>query len=237
MNTTIYVSRAALAACLPAVGVRDVRYYLNGVRLTRAADGAGVVAVATDGHRVHAVFDVHGQWAGPLDRGVILPTDAVKRAIKGKCGAVVVTVAEDDAGDALTITGADTAIFQARGVQWRALDIAQALPSACVMSRLDGMTNPAFLADMMEAAGVVTKGDRSPGAGVATDLDGRVFVQASGIATGLDYVGLAMPLRDTGAWLGDGEGLTDEARKARGGDSLAVGVMPILARVRRALGG
>lgn len=229
MNT-ITISRAALAACLPAVGVRDVRYYLNGVRLTPAADGAGVVAVATDGHRAHVARDARGEWAGHA-QGVILATVNVKAAIKGK-GETVRVVIDDEGG--LTITGADGMIQRSNPVEWRspALDIAAILPSSSEAMRPDGMTNPAFLADMMEGAAIVTKGMKCAGAGLAVDGAGRVFVQATGLGD-VDYVALAMPLRNTDAWLGDRSAL--EGSKCNAG--FLTGEMPILSRVRRALGG
>lgn len=231
MNTnTITISRAALAACLPAVGVKDVRYYLNGVRLTPAADGGGVVAVATDGHRVHVARDPLGVWGASGSPGVILPADAVKRAVKGKRETVSVTLAGD--GE-VSVTTADDSIIRARLVEWRspALDIAAILPLSDGAMRPDCMTAPVFLADMMEGAATVTKGLKCAGAGVAFDVSGRVFVQASGLGD-VDYVALAMPLRNTEAWLGDRSSVPEGK-----GDGFQPGEMPILARVRRALGG
>lgn len=57
-----------------AMGVQDVRYYLNGLLLEARA--SGLRAVATDGHRM-AVVDSADGVAGPADRQVILPRKGV----------------------------------------------------------------------------------------------------------------------------------------------------------------
>jgi hypothetical protein len=61
----------------------DIRYYLNGVYFTKAANGKGIVAVAMDGHRLTAIY--HEQDVSNLAAdfaGVIIPTEELERACK-----------------------------------------------------------------------------------------------------------------------------------------------------------
>ena len=63
-----------LKAVLLAAGKKDIRYYLNGVHVTKHH------LVATDGHRMHVVCH-GGDW--PHDP-VTIPRDACELAVKGK---------------------------------------------------------------------------------------------------------------------------------------------------------
>jgi len=68
-QTTVTIAPAALLSVMPAAGVKDVRYYLNAVRLTPGERG-GVLATATDGTAMAFAFDPRGTWAG--DRNCII---------------------------------------------------------------------------------------------------------------------------------------------------------------------
>ncbi len=68
------VLRGAFAYTLPAAGVKDIRYYLNGINLDMT-DPSAMSAVATDGHRMAAEC-VFGEHVG-VDGNVLLPRDAV----------------------------------------------------------------------------------------------------------------------------------------------------------------
>lgn len=65
---------AHLKAVLLAAGKKDIRYYLNGVHVTKHH------LVATDGHRMHIVCH-GGDWP---HEPVTIPRDACELAVKGK---------------------------------------------------------------------------------------------------------------------------------------------------------
>ncbi len=70
-----------LKAVLLAAGKKDIRYYLNGVRVNKHH------LVATDGHRMHIVCH-GGDW--PHDP-VTIPRDACELAVKGKTTSLEIT--------------------------------------------------------------------------------------------------------------------------------------------------
>lgn len=72
---------AALAAVAPFMAVRDVRYYLNGLRIE--TDGQTVRCIATDGHGL-AVCRVTQPDANHVRAAVILPSSLVAKLIKHK---------------------------------------------------------------------------------------------------------------------------------------------------------
>jgi DNA polymerase-3 subunit beta len=64
----------------PAVSREETRYYLNGVNLSLAPDAGGALeltAVATDGHRMHAVGTLAPDGATMPEGSVIVPARAV----------------------------------------------------------------------------------------------------------------------------------------------------------------
>jgi hypothetical protein len=66
---------------------RDIRYYLQGLRIERAVDKEkGIYLIASDGHRLAAYYDADGQIVGDDGRGVILrmPTDLLAAVGKTK---------------------------------------------------------------------------------------------------------------------------------------------------------
>lgn len=74
-------------AALIFAASQDVRYYLNGVLFTKAPNGAGMLAVATDGHRLAAVSHEQDVSAIPDDFQVIIPRDELDKAAKNPCKA------------------------------------------------------------------------------------------------------------------------------------------------------
>ena len=70
-----------LKAVLLAAGKKDIRYYLNGVHVTKHH------LVATDGHRMHIVCH-GGEWP---HEPVTIPRDACELAIKGKTTTLEIT--------------------------------------------------------------------------------------------------------------------------------------------------
>ena len=70
-----------LKAVLLAAGKKDIRYYLNGVHVTKHH------LVGTDGHRMHIVCH-GGEWP---HEPVTIPRDACELAIKGKTTTLEIT--------------------------------------------------------------------------------------------------------------------------------------------------
>lgn len=68
---------ALLSAVLPAAAKRDVRYYINGVRIE--SDAGTARSVATDGHILLTAHARTSAWGGP---DVTLPRALVEAAIK-----------------------------------------------------------------------------------------------------------------------------------------------------------
>ena len=64
-NTMKVTVNANILACASRfAGKKDVRYYLNFVRIEAAQDGSGIVVIATDGHRIVAMQDETGTMEG-----------------------------------------------------------------------------------------------------------------------------------------------------------------------------
>lgn len=61
---------------------KDIRYYLSGVYFTRAPNGKGIIAVATDGHRLTVIYQEQDISQLAPDFGVILPREELERACK-----------------------------------------------------------------------------------------------------------------------------------------------------------
>lgn len=173
MNT-ITISRAALAACLPAVGVREARKYLEFVRLTRASGAPGVMVTATDGSRIHVVHDSEGRWEGDDVRPVLLDRHQVKATLKGK-GDTVRVIREDRQGDGLNwFTATHCAGVVAEGLcgsnVWTYPSVARLFPDAVVFNPRT-VVNPEFLADAVGAARGLFPKRATGGVSVATGPD------------------------------------------------------------------
>lgn len=114
---------AALAAVAPFMAVRDVRYYLNGLRIE--TDEQTVRCIATDGHAL-AVCRVIQPDADHPRKAVILPSSLVAQLIKHKNTDVEISVAPVTAEhcriDAFVqgVLYSETAI-EARYPEWQAI--------------------------------------------------------------------------------------------------------------------
>lgn len=78
-QTLLRISTRVLSMVRPTMAKGDIRYYLNGIRIESLPAG-GVVAVATDGHRLAACVDPAGECAHPMI--VALPPDGWARCDK-----------------------------------------------------------------------------------------------------------------------------------------------------------
>lgn len=123
------VARRVASAC----STDETRYTLNGVFL-KGTDDAGLVAVATDGHRL-AKLDVDaGAVAGLIPRGIIVPRH-VFAVLGEKAGAVTMRVG----GSHVELRDGETVVV-ARLIDGRFPDYAQVIPKAekaTVHARLD----------------------------------------------------------------------------------------------------
>lgn len=87
-RTTFQFPPSKLRGVLLFAGKDDIRYYLNGVYFTKAPNGQGMIAVATDGHRLTVIY--HKQDVTGVADGFecIAPRveleQAAKAPVKGK---------------------------------------------------------------------------------------------------------------------------------------------------------
>lgn len=73
MTTVLRVATRALSLVRPCQAQHDIRHYINCIHCEPNPAG-GVIAVATDGHRMAAALDPNGQCAAPIN--IQLPADA-----------------------------------------------------------------------------------------------------------------------------------------------------------------
>jgi hypothetical protein len=128
------ITASLYAAALRCAAVRDVRYYLVGVRVEPLATG-GALLVATDGHRLLALFDqaATGVPAG----GLIVPTVKVP-AKDAKPGAML----EFDGARVTMESGASlpASYIDGRYPDWRAI-----VPHLTDSDKPVSAVNPALL--------------------------------------------------------------------------------------------
>lgn len=184
------VTATMLAACLPFAGKKDVRYYLNGVKIEQAA-GSSLRAVATDGHAALACRDeaAHGKDVPDC----ILPREVVEWALKSKAAAIDIEI--DENGDCLAVAGSASMTFRmidGMFPDWRAV--------------LPFMKDDAMPADVdFIATGLVARFDKAlakagsrGGAAVRFVGGGQsraVRVLVSNLTDGVHATGVVMPLR------------------------------------------
>lgn len=184
------VTATMLAACLPFAGKKDLRYYLNGVKIEQAA-GSSLRAVATDGHAMFACRDEAAQGQDVPD--CIIPREVVEWALKAKAAAIGIEIGED--GDCLAVAGSASMGFRmidGTFPDWRAV-----LPLV-----KDGA--PAADVDFL-ATGLVARFDkalknagRRGGAAVRFVGGGQsraVRVLVANLQDGVHATGVVMPLR------------------------------------------
>lgn len=97
--TTLSANYLRVAALF--VSTEETRYYLNGVLVEPRAGGATLVS--TDGHRLFAAKDTHGEDNAPLFGALSIPFGVIKRALAPFRAAdyrenVTVDLVEDEAG-------------------------------------------------------------------------------------------------------------------------------------------
>lgn len=85
------VKTSELKALLITSAKKDIRTYLNGVYFE--STDRGIVAVSTDGHRLLALQVLNDE--GWQDLSVIIPREAIEKAVKTKAVSVIVTLDAD----------------------------------------------------------------------------------------------------------------------------------------------
>ena len=105
--TVVTIAPAALLSVMPAAGVKDVRFYLNAVRLTPGKSG-GVLATAADGNIMAFAFDPAGTWNG--DRpSIIIRRNATRDTWKDSLLAPLASIKpEKTPGGRVTIATGET---------------------------------------------------------------------------------------------------------------------------------
>ncbi len=195
----ITMNIAAIAAVAPAMGNKDVRYYLNGVKLERTSDG--VRAIATDGHHLMVARDTAPMsWdtdgvAFPCGN-ILIPRDAVLEMLKLAKGDTTVTF-EFQPENAVKITLAGrtfgAVLIDGRYPEWQAI----------VADNLTDTDEAVFNVDLIESFVKSAKALRKVGAankfaGMMLASNGReqcALVHLHGTAENLQVGGAVMPLR------------------------------------------
>ena len=185
------VPASLFAAVAPFMAKKDVRYYLNGLLLTRS--DTGLRAVATDGHAL-AICDAPG--IGP-ESAAIVPRDAVEWAIKAG-GEVTLSWDGLDA----TATASNGASLPFKMIDGRFPDYQAVVP----MLQDDRTKMPAFNPDIL---GLFAKSKAAlKNAGVTNDrncaltlhgngLNNAIGAELSGLGYGFRLIGVIMPMRDS----------------------------------------
>lgn len=167
---TFNIPLAELQAVALAAGVRDVRYYLNGVAFDFTAEG--LYLVATDGHRIHVIkaqVEEAVGLAGLVGQTLIVPTDAIKQIkapprTKHPRVTVAIEPAKDASGQAthrftFGLNIADLAII-GRYPDWRRVLPKPALQRiAC--DQPGATFSPQYLADAVKALALLAE-SRTP---------------------------------------------------------------------------
>lgn len=128
----------------------ETRYYLKGVHLLRR--GAHLRFAATDGHRLFCAAQMLEEPGDDFD--VILPRDAMKRALTGVTAKVDFLALDLEAGER-GVTRATLNDVQMTPVDGTFPDITRVVPDAGAISGEVAAFNPLYLADIGKAAKIL----------------------------------------------------------------------------------
>lgn len=174
-----------LAAVAPAMGDKDVRYYLNGVNFEHVQDG--VIAVATDGHALVAVRETLS-GIEPF-ASFIMPRETVLELLKLSRKAEEFTVS----GGAVACGGATFAFAPINGKfpDWRAVLPATTQPLESASFNPDVLEIPLKAAQALKRRGVTRY------ASVAFEMAGERAARftLSNLPDGMRVSGAVMPQR------------------------------------------
>jgi DNA polymerase III sliding clamp (beta) subunit (PCNA family) len=130
----------------------DIRYYLNGVCFTRAPNGAGMLAVATDGHRMTVIFHAQDVAHVPENFGCIVPTEQLLQAAKAPIKAAgtfldVVISAAPGAEGKLAITLRSAVTVECDAIDGKFPDYQRVMPSLKGRKPSNTCLNADYVAD------------------------------------------------------------------------------------------
>lgn len=202
-----------LQAMVPFIPKNDIRYYLNGLRVERAADkGRGVYLVATNGHQMAVVYDADGAIVGDDGRGVILriPAEMVsasrKRAMRSHSLMVIVSGSRVSLNNDFNLEHTDTEVYVMPGrpyIDGKYPDWRRVLPEFDKLKRgIAADVNIRYL-DSFNRVSIAMGGDRygSPAAFWQEEPHKAVLVQLVNVP---EFLGIIMPMH----------GASDDATKA-----------------------
>lgn len=203
MKVIAKVNRKYFAAINLFSAVKDVRYYLNSVYIEPHPD-AGVVLVATDGHRMGVIHDPEGHTDYPIIVGGIskqLISGCKKKSLLpsdlfiGERGAVVRPGLEEgqdlDPFDNLVTHMSRIEILDAKYPDWR-----KVLPKK--ESREDRFPafNPKYLAALHDAAEILVPGKWNAALELfSSGRDTSIVARINSADIDQRFVGIIMPMR------------------------------------------
>lgn len=213
-TTTACMSVRLLAAVSPFMAMKDVRYYLNGLRLEplNAGDPAGIRAVATDGHVLGIVTDASACWHKDA-KPVIVPRALVDSILKGAKPGDEVTLQFNDASDVVPGSDENSGVeivasignrkFFGRAIDGRFPDYATVVPQG-EMSNEPAYFNPELIERFVKSAKSCMRfgaaGTRYvPWLQLQTQGERSAVIALCGLVDGFAAGGVIMPVRAKGA--------------------------------------
>lgn len=193
---------AAIAALVPALAsAKDVRYYLRGMLLD--VTPKGVVLVATDGSRMHALrlpaVTAHPAGTAPIGYRAIIPSSLVAKIKATKRGAQTIVLATNQAYQTASIT-MDNTTSSGGLVDGTYPDYMRAMPRQrdlhLYTPGTTGIVNPDFLADAVNAIATLS-GKKYPAFRFVHRADSDSEQAAVVLSPNApDFVALVMPITD-----------------------------------------
>ena len=184
---SIHVPAAAMRAALVCVSTEETRFYLNGVHVEPL--GHEVAIVSTDGHRLFAArFEpLRADFEAMPDQPLIIPRDAVKKALTGYKGENIMIRRE---GDSYLFGDISFRPVDGTFPDWRRVLPSDTLPDFGKLAQF----NPAYLADVEKVGKALIPGRHGPAKPYLHHMgDGPAVVTFSDID--LRAVMLIMPWR------------------------------------------
>lgn len=197
---TVTISAAVYGLCLGVAAVKDIRYYLKGVHVERAADApGGVIVVATDGHRMLVIAQNSGVISG--GESAILP----RVKVPAKAHELVFDGVDCTVFDA---NGARMAVLPATYIdgkfpEWRKTTPVPVVPDDAAVDWTAPNEDPAFfnpklLAGFVKVAITLRGGRADYNNTMRIRSGGKSGVMVVDFGGDLQAYGLIMPMRQDG---------------------------------------
>lgn len=176
----------------------DIRYYLNGVMFQKAPNGAGMLAVSTDGHRLAVIYHAQDVLAVPDDFQVIVPGAELAQAAKAQKYCDVSITVQDG-----KVALAYGATLECPAIEGKFPDWTKVVPDMSrpvtvpVCTNARGNTefygfNAEYLADFGKAANLLNA-SKSSGIRLRTHEGASAIVEISNS----EFIGILMPMTMT----------------------------------------